>query len=158
MNEALPNKANEANTPNEANEVNTPNEANAPTQATSATDAPPPGKPSGLRNPKAAVRGVGSAALVCETLTLLLAIQPMRVLGVHLTGAAIGSIVALAVICVLLCGVLRFNWAWYAGFAVQAALMTCGFFHPSLAVLGVLFALVWGYVFSVRRSVLGKQA
>lgn len=117
----------------------------------------PTQKPSGLRNPKAAVRGVGAAALACEALALLLAIQPMRVLGVRLTGVAVGSIVALAVLCVLLAGVLRFNWAWYAGFVVQAALIACGFFHPSLAVLGVLFMLLWIYVFSVRRSVLGKQ-
>lgn len=118
----------------------------------------PEKKPSGLRNPKAAVRGVGSAALAGEALVLLLAIQPMRVLGVHLTGAAIGSIIALAVICVLLCGVLRFNWAWYAGFAVEVALIGCGYFHVSLSVLGVLFLIVWGYVFSVRRSVLGKSS
>lgn len=118
----------------------------------------PEKKPSGLRNPKAAVRGIGSAALAGEALVLLLAIQPMRVLGVHLTGVAIGSVIGLAVICVLLCGALRFNWAWYAGFAVQAALIGCGYFHLSLTVLGVLFLIVWGYVFSVRRSVLGKSS
>lgn len=114
-------------------------------------------KPSGLRNPVAAVRGVGAAALVVEALVLLLAIQPMRVLGVRLTGAAIGSIIALAVICVLLAGLLRHNWAWYAGFVVQVALIACGFFHISLAILGVLFLLVWIYVVRVRRTVLGKS-
>ena len=36
---------------------------------------------SGLRNPAAAVRGVGGGALAAEGLVLLLAILPMRVLG-----------------------------------------------------------------------------
>ena len=36
---------------------------------------------SGLRNPPAAVRGTGAAALGIEGLVLLLAIVPLRVLG-----------------------------------------------------------------------------
>ena len=122
------------------------------------TGRPPTEQPSGLRNPGAAVRGVGAAALALEALVLLLAIQPMRVLGAHLTGAAIGTIIGLAVVCVVLCGMLRRNWAWYAGFAVQIALIASGFvYHISLTVVGVLFLLVWGYVVSVRRTVLGRR-
>ena len=113
-------------------------------------------KPSGLRNPTAAVRGVGAAALGGEALVLLLAIQPMRVLGARLTGDAIIAIVVLAVLCVLLAGMLKRNWAWYAGGAVQVLLIGCGYFHISLTILGVLFAAVWLYVLSVRRTVLRK--
>jgi hypothetical protein len=114
-----------------------------------------PEKPSGLRNPVAAVRGVGAGALVIEAIVLLLAIQPMRVLGVRLTGAAIGSVVGLAVFCILLAGALRRPWAWWAGLVPQVALIACGYFHVSLAILGVLFLGLWLYVLSVRRSVLG---
>jgi uncharacterized protein DUF4233 len=115
-------------------------------------------KPSGLRNPRASVRGVGAAALSVEALVLLLAIQPMRVLRVHLTGAAIGTIIGLAVLCILLAGMLNRNWAWYAGFVVQLALIVTGFiFHISLTIIGVLFLLLWIYVVSVRRTVLGKS-
>jgi hypothetical protein len=113
-------------------------------------------KPSGLRNPQASVRGVGAAALAVEALVLLLAIQPMRVLGVHLTKAAVGTIIGLAVLCILLAGMLRRDWAWYAGFVIQAILIVAGFiFHISLTILGVLFLLMWIYVVSVRRTVLG---
>ncbi len=111
--------------------------------------------PSGLRDPRAAVRGVGASALGAEAVVLLLAIQPMRVLGAHLTGLAIGCIVALAVGCVVLAALLRHRWAWYGGLGPQLALVVCGFaFHPALAILGVLFALVWLYVLQVRRRVL----
>jgi hypothetical protein len=117
---------------------------------------PGPEKPSGLRNPQASVRGVGAAALAVEALVLLLAIQPMRVLGVHLTGAAVGTIIGLAVLCILLAGMLRRDWAWYAAFVIQAILIVAGFiFHISLTILGVLFLLMWIYVVSVRRTVLG---
>jgi hypothetical protein len=112
------------------------------------------GKPSGLRNPGAAVRGVGAGALVAEALVLLLAIQPLRVLGVHLTGVAIGTVVGLALFCVVLAGLLRYRWAWLLVWLPQIALVVAGFlFHLSLAVLGVLFGLVWVYVLSVRRRV-----
>ena len=43
-----------------------------------------------------------------------------------------------------------------AGLVLQVVLIACGYFHISLAILGVLFLLVWLYALSVRRSVLGK--
>ncbi len=120
-------------------------------------DPPAEGAPSGLRNPAAAVRGVGAGALVIEALVLLLAIVPLHTLGVRMAGFAIGAVVGLAVACVLLAGMLRMAWAWYAGMVVQVLLLACGFFHVALAVLGVLFGGVWAYVLSVRRSVLGSR-
>ena len=115
-------------------------------------------KPSGLRNPGAAVRGVGAAALAGEAIVLLLAIQPLRVIGVHLTGAAIGTVVGLAAFCLVLAGLLRYPWAWLLGWLPQIALVVAGFlFHASLAALGVLFGLVWFYVLYVRRRVTGSK-
>jgi hypothetical protein len=113
-------------------------------------------KPSGLRNPAAAVRGVGAGALSVEALVLLLALAPMHVLDVRRPGLATGVVVGLVVVCVLLAGMLRRAWAWPAGIVVQVALIACGWFHVALAVLGVLFLLVWLYVLNVRRTVLGR--
>jgi hypothetical protein len=110
---------------------------------------------SGLRNPAAAVRGVGAGALVVEALVLLLGIVPLRVVGAHLSGLAIGVLIGLAVYCVVLAGLLRRAWAWWAGLVPPGVLIVGGFvFHPSLAVLGVLYALVWAYVLYVRHGVL----
>jgi hypothetical protein len=113
-------------------------------------------QPSGLRNPGAAVRGVGAGALAIEALVLLLAIVPLVKLGGHRSGPAVGAAIALAVLSAVLAGLLRHRWAWYAGVALQVALLACGLLHVALAVLGLLFAAVWGYVLSVRRSVLGR--
>ncbi len=109
---------------------------------------------SGLRNPAAAVRGVGAGALAIEALVLLLAIVPLTRLAGHRSGPAVGAAVGLAVLCAVLAGLLRHRWAWYAGIALQVVLFACGLLHIALAVLGVLFGAAWGYVLWVRRSVM----
>jgi hypothetical protein len=128
-------------------------EAATPEQGT----APPEqvGRPSGLRNPVRAVRGLGAGTLILETLVLLLAIQPIRLVGGDLSGTAIGTIVALAALAVMLSGLLARSWAWHAATALQGLLLLASFLHWSLGVLGVIFALVWGYVLHVRRTILG---
>ncbi|MFI7212629.1 DUF4233 domain-containing protein [Micromonospora maritima] len=110
---------------------------------------------SGLRNPDKAVRGLGAGTMSLEALVLLLAIQPIRVVGGDLSGAAIGAIVALAVACVVLAGMMRRPWAWHAGTVLQGLLLLSGLLHWSLFVLGVIFALVWAYALHVRRVILG---
>jgi hypothetical protein len=119
-------------------------------------DGPPPGtKPSGLRNPAAAVRGLGAAALAIEALVLLLAIQPIRVLGGSLSGWAVVAVVGLAVLAGVLAGLTKREWAWHAGTVLQGLLLVSGLLHWSLFVLGVIFGLVWVYVLHVRRAIVG---
>ncbi|WP_319462425.1 DUF4233 domain-containing protein [Micromonospora sp. RTP1Z1] len=121
-----------------------------------ATGGPGPGeRRSGLRNPEKAVRGLGAGTLALEALVLLLAIQPIRVVGGDLGGAAITAIVALAVACVVLAGRMGRPWAWTAGTVLQGLLMLSGLLHWSLLALGVIFALVWAYALHVRRVILG---
>ncbi|HEX5203558.1 DUF4233 domain-containing protein [Paractinoplanes rhizophilus] len=117
-------------------------------------DGPTPPR-SGLRNPKAAVRGLGAGALVLEAIVLLLAIQPIRVLGGDLSGWGVAAVIVLAVLAILLAGMMGRPWAWVAGAVLQALLIACGLLHWSLAVLGVIFAGVWGYAAYVRRTILG---
>ncbi len=119
------------------------------------SDAPPGERRSGLRDPQRAVRGLGAGTLALEALVLLLAIQPIRVVGGDLSGVAIAAIVTLAVACVLLAGQTKRPWAWHAGTVGQGLLMLAGLLHWSLLVLGVMFALVWAYALHVRRVILG---
>lgn len=110
---------------------------------------------SGLKNPQAAVRGLGAATLGLEALVLLLAIQPIRIMGGSLGGWGVGSIVALAVVAALLCGMMKRRWAWAAGTGLQVLVIASGLFHWSLAVVGIVFAAAWAYASYVRRSILG---
>ncbi|MBQ0897336.1 DUF4233 domain-containing protein [Micromonospora sp. U56] len=121
-----------------------------------AADPAAPGeRRSGLRNPDKAVRGLGAGTLALEALVLLLAIQPIRVVGGDLSGAAIAAIVALAVVCVVLAGRMGRPWAWQAGTVVQGLLLLSGLLHWSLLALGIIFGLVWAYALHVRRVILG---
>jgi hypothetical protein len=110
---------------------------------------------SGLRDPAAAVRGMGSGTLALEAMVLLLAIQPIRILGGDLSGWGIGAVVALAVLCVLIAGSMRRRWAWPAGTVLQVLLLAGGLLHWSLAALGLIFGAAWAYASYVRRSILG---
>ncbi|MEV4352609.1 DUF4233 domain-containing protein [Actinoplanes sp. NPDC049596] len=118
------------------------------------TDPQPPR--SGLKNPQAAVRGLGAGTLIMEAIVLLLAIQPIRIMGGHLTGWGVATVIALAVLAILLSGVMKRPWAWPAGLVLQILLLASGFFHYSLAVLGLLFGAAWVYALSVRRTILGR--
>ena len=110
---------------------------------------------SGLRNPAAAVRGLGSGTLAMEAIVLLLAIQPIRLIGGRLSGWGVGAVVALAVVAVLLAGSMKRRWAWHAGTALQVLLLLAGLLHWSLGALGFIFGAVWAYASHVRRSILG---
>ncbi len=107
---------------------------------------------SGLRNPAAAVRGVGAGALGTEALVMLLAIVPL--IKLRGPGAAVALVVVLALLALVLAALLRHPWAWYAAAVIPVALVAGGLLHGALAVLGVLFALLWSYVLYVRRTVL----
>jgi uncharacterized protein DUF4233 len=110
---------------------------------------------SGLRNPQAAVRGLGAGTLVLEAIVLLLAIQPIRIMGGHLSGWGVGAVIGLAVLAIVLAGLMKRPWAWAAGAVLQALLVACGLLHWSLAVLGIIFGAAWAYAAYVRRRILG---
>jgi Protein of unknown function (DUF4233) len=110
---------------------------------------------SGLRNPQAAVRGLGAGTLILEAIVLLLAIQPIRIMGGHLSGNGVAAVITLAALCALLAGLMRRRWAWAAGTAVQALVLAAGLLHWSLAVLGLIFGAAWAYATYVRRTILG---
>ncbi|MGX6605051.1 DUF4233 domain-containing protein [Micromonosporaceae bacterium Da 78-11] len=118
-------------------------------------EQPEAGPRSGLRNPQAAVRGLGAGTLVLEAIVLLLAIQPIRLLGGHLSGWGVGAVVALAVLAALLAGMMRRTWAWHAGTVLQVLLLAGGLLHWSLAVLALIFGGAWAYATHVRKSILG---
>jgi Protein of unknown function (DUF4233) len=85
---------------------------------------------------------------------LLLAIQPIRVLGGDLSGLGVGAVVVLAVLCAAVAGAMKRRWAWPAGTALQVLLVVAGLLHWSLAVLGLIFGGAWAYATYVRRTIL----
>ena len=111
-------------------------------------------RPSRLRNPQAAVRGLGAGTLGLEAIVLLLAIQPLRLFAGHFSGVGVGVVIVLAVLCVVLAGLMKRPWAWHAGSALQVLLLASGLLHWSLAALGLIFGAVWAYATYVRWRLL----
>lgn len=107
---------------------------------------------SGLRDPRAAVRGLGIATLLLEALALLMAVQPLRVIGVPTV--AVVLVLVLAGVAVGLAALLRFTATWHLVWLLNLGLLLTGWFQWALAVLGVAFSLVWWYVLHVRRTIL----
>ena len=126
-----------------------------PAPENSEAEPPADGPRSGLRNPEAAVRGLGAGTLALEAIVLLLAVQPIRIMGGELSGWGIGAVIVLAVLAVVLAGMMRRRWAWAAGTVLQVLLLAAGLLHWSLAALGVMFGAAWAYAFHVRRTILG---
>jgi hypothetical protein len=113
------------------------------------------GKPSGLRNPTRAMRGLGAGTLMMEAIVLLLAIQPLRMLQERIPAGQLAVLIGGAAVAILLTGVLQHKWAWWAGTALQVVLLLSGFLlHWAIGAVGVIFGLVWIYVLHVRRRVL----
>ena len=110
---------------------------------------------SGLRNPSAAVRGAGAGALAVMALVLFMAIVPLLRLTASRTLVVL--VVTLAVVAIVLCGLLRHRWAWFAAYVIPVALLAGGVGSVVLAALGVLFGLLWTYILYVRGFVLGRR-
>ena len=51
--------------------------------------------------------------------------------------------VVLGVVCILLSGMMRYRWAYGAGWVLQAGFIAAGFLVTDMFVLGVVFAAIW---------------
>jgi hypothetical protein len=111
-------------------------------------------KPSGLSDPERAARSLGAAAMTLEGISLLLAIQPVRILASGDTTAAVIFLIAVAVTAFVLAGMMKRPWAWHVAGALQIVLLIGFLAHWSVAAIGVVFGLAWLYVLKVRRTIL----
>ena len=90
-----------------------------------------------------AKRMLCSSVLVAEALVVLFAVLvALRLTDVPDTVLWAGGGV-IALVCFLLCGMLRAPWAYAAGGAVQVALVASGLLVPAMFVIGALFAGLW---------------
>lgn len=104
------------------------------------------------------VRRMASSVLVFETLVVLffaLVAMKLSSLGTGTVWAICGPAMAL---CVLLCGVLKRPWAYYAGWALQAGLIVAGFVVTDMFFVGGFFALLWYWGLQAGRRIDSEKA
>ncbi|MFC0113343.1 DUF4233 domain-containing protein [Kibdelosporangium aridum] len=109
-------------------------------------------------DPMKGFRGVMAGALLIEAIVVALAL-----LVVHRTGGGLASwkgvlVGGIVLGLILTCGLLRFSWAMYVVIALQVIMLVSFFAVPELGVLGLIFGLVWTYLFWLRRDVAKRMA
>lgn len=111
--------------------------------------------PAAERSPR---RGMCAAILSLEGVTLGLTTPVLiSVSGVD-TGTALGVGLGLAVACFVLAGLLRGEWAYAVGWALQGVAFGLGFVIPLMFVLGAVFAMLWGTAYFLGRKIERERA
>ena len=103
-------------------------------------------------------RGMCAAVLSLEAITLGLTTPVLITIADVAAGTAVAVGVGLAVVCLLLAGMLRAEWAYQLGWAVQVAAIALGFVIPLMFLLGGIFALLWGSAYFLGRKIERERA
>jgi hypothetical protein len=110
-----------------------------------------------VSDPMKGFRGVMSAMLILEAIVLLLAVLLLAKRD-DIGTAEMWIVGALGAAMVLLCGVAGKPWALGAALGLQGLLVLGFFITPAIGVVGVLFALAWGWVTWMRQDVAKRMA
>ncbi len=103
-------------------------------------------------------RGMAAAVLSLEAITLGLTTPVMITIADVDTSLALSVGLGLAVVCLLLAGMLRAEWAYLAGYVVQVAAVALGFVLPVMFVLGAVFAALWTVADQLGRKIERERA
>jgi hypothetical protein len=103
-----------------------------------------------MRHPR---RAMAAAVLALESIVLAL-LTPVLISVNDVskpTAVAIG--VGSAVAALVIAGLLRFEWAYWLGFVLQAFAFSMGFVVIDMFVLGLVFAALWTTAYVLGRKV-----
>jgi len=99
-----------------------------------------------------------AAVLSLEAIALGLTTPVLITIAGVDTGLALTVGLGLAVVCLLLAGALRAEWAYLAGYVVQAAAIALGFLIPVMFGLGLVFAALWAGADLLGRKIERERA
>jgi hypothetical protein len=99
-----------------------------------------------------------AAILSLEAITLGLTTPVMISIADIDTSTALWVGLGLAAVCLLLAGMLRGEWAYGLGWAVQVAAVGLGFVVPLMFFLGAIFALLWGTAYFLGLKIERERA
>ena len=113
------------------------------------------GTPAQGRSPR---RGMCAAILCLEGITLGLTTPVLISIADVDKGTALWVGLGLTVACLLLAGMLRSEWAYAVGWAIQLAAIGLGMLIPLMFLLGAIFALLWGTAYFLGRKIERERA
>ncbi|MFD4405597.1 DUF4233 domain-containing protein [Nocardia sp. NPDC058499] len=104
-------------------------------------------------DPWKGLRGVMAGALVLEAITVLLALPVVADIAGGITWVSGTYLVVLALIMIAGAGLQRRSWAIPFNLGLQVLVLIGGVFHISIAVIGIVFLIVWGFILVLRSDV-----
>lgn len=110
-----------------------------------------------VRDPWKGLRGVMAGTLIIEAIVVALALPVIAKLGnggSGVSGTAFVVVIVLAVAMVVASGLLRTGWGLPLALVLQVVMIGTGVFQFTLGVLGVMFALIWGYILYLRHDLM----
>ncbi len=126
----------------------------APTPAPDGASVPPPTPPDPIKG----FRGVMAGALVMEAITVGLALFAVADLYGGLN-STVGYLVGFVILALLLtCAFLRHTWTMIVVLVLQLVLVGCIVSAVAVGIVGLLFLVVWLYLFWLRREVARRMA
>lgn len=88
-------------------------------------------------------RMFATATLTLQALVLFFATLVAHGLA-DLPRVAVWSVgMSLAILCILVVGLLRFEWGYWLGWAVQAVILTTALWLPAIAIISIVFIGIW---------------
>jgi hypothetical protein len=103
-------------------------------------------------------RGMCAAILFLEAVALGLTTPVMITVASVSAAVAVPIGVGLCVLCIVLSGMLRKPWAYWAGHLVQIAAVALGFVVPMMFLVGGLFAILWFTAYWLGTKIEREQA
>ncbi len=103
-------------------------------------------------------RGMCAAVLTLESIALGLTTPVLITISDVAVGTALVIGLGLAVACLVVAGMLRKEWAYGLGWAIQVGAVAVGFLVPMMFFLGGLFALLWATAYLLGRKIERERA
>ena len=99
-----------------------------------------------------------AAVLTLESITLGLTVPVLITISDVAVGTALVIGLGLAVACLVVAGLLRKEWAYGLGWAIQVGAVAVGVLVPMMFFLGGLFALLWATAYLLGRKIERERA
>lgn len=120
--------------------------------------APQPAADARPYDPERGLRGVISAILIFEAVTILLGLTVLANGGRSAPAWELGTVTALALAHILTPALIRKRFVILLIFLLQAALIGCWAIHAAIGAMGIVFTLVWIGILAMRREFRRRMA
>ena len=108
-----------------------------------------------MRSPR---RGMCAAILALEAVTLGLTTPVLITIADAAPVTAVSIGVGLMLACLFVAGLLRSEWAYGLGWAIQVAAIGLGFVVPTMFGLGAIFAMLWATAYFLGLKIERERA